>query len=166
MTLIVDFLLSEHERRPLSALRARYFSKTRLKTAHITVFHNLPDLHEAAIRMSLTAVADNQQGSIAVAACGLYSLGRGWALRLNSPELKSIQLSLQSQFKPWLQPQDLQPYRPHITLANKLERQQQPAIRQALAAEPLPTTLQVLGLGLHRYMDGEWDLLDTFGFED
>ena len=164
MSLIVDVMLSELERQPLSAMRERYFPSTRLKIAHITIFHNLPDIREGAIRANLQSVVSGYHRPFTLKIRKLQSLGRGWALTLESPELIQIQTSLRRCFKPWLQAQDLQPYRPHITLANKLSKTELQATRIALEQEAMPTTLEARGLGLHLYNAGHWELLDNFIF--
>ena len=55
-------------------------------------------------------------------AAGLMNLGRGVAIRIESPDLAAIRERLADAFAPLLTPQDAAGWRPHVTVQNKVER--------------------------------------------
>ena len=87
---------------------------------------------------------------------GVQPLGRGAAYRLESAELAAVHAELRAAFAGVLTPQDRQPYRPHVTVQNKVD----PAVARetvaALRAAFEPAEVRATGLGLWRYAGGPW----------
>ena len=145
-------------------LRRRHFPPERnVVPAHLTLFHNLSGEELEAVRVELRAVcAETPAFDMAVA--GPWSLGRGVAYRLASPEAAALRGRLAAAFGPWLKPQDRQGWRPHVTVQNKAE----PAEAKALLAELQhgfePFEVQAEGLLLWRYLGGPWEAMDRLPF--
>jgi 2'-5' RNA ligase len=87
---------------------------------------------------------------------GVQPLGRGAAYRLESAELAAVHAELRASFADVLTPQDRQPYRPHVTVQNKVD----PAVARetvaALRAAFVPGEVRATGLALWRYAGGPW----------
>lgn len=55
---------------------------------------------------------------------GVRNLGRGVAFILESESLARLHAELARAFSGWLTPQDRQPFRPHITIQNKVSTEE------------------------------------------
>jgi 2'-5' RNA ligase len=145
-------------------LRRQHFPPERnFVPAHLTLFHNLPGAELETVRAELRA-ACAETAPFSMAVTGPWSLGRGVAYRLASPEAGALRGRLAAAFDPWLQPQDRQGFRPHVTVQNKAD----PADAKALLAELQhgfePFEVQAEGLLLWRYLGGPWEALDRLPF--
>lgn len=142
------------------ALREQYFPPGRTVIgAHLTLFHALPPdaynlLHTAA-RQLCGATAP-----FSADLPGLYSLGRGVAARVESSSLAALRQQIAAPLRARLTPQDAQPFRPHITVANKLSASGAKRALAALRTEWMPQTLTVRGLLIWRYLGPSWLLED------
>ncbi len=91
-------------------------------------------------------------------------LGRGAAYRLESAELAAVHAALRARFAAELTPQDRQPYRPHVTVQNKVD----PAVARetvaALRAAFVPAEVRATGLALWRYAGGPWEAVSEHPF--
>jgi hypothetical protein len=114
----------------------------------------LPASEEATILADLAAAA--RRPPLALRASGLLLMGRGVAFRLESPELGTLRGALAAVWSPWLQAQDRQAFRPHVTIQNKVA----PATARALHAELgggfAPFAIEGCGFLLWRYVSGPW----------
>jgi hypothetical protein len=63
-----------------------------------------------------------------------------------------------------LSAQDAGGRRPHITIQNKVPPRVARALIEELERQFRPKPLAISGLGLHRYRDGPWETLATYGF--
>src|SRR6478672_6881492 len=96
----------------LDTLRQRHFPPERnFLSAHITLFHALPGVEEAAVRERLRAICAKTP-PFQIAFPGVRSLGRGVAVDVVSDELNALRAQLARHFHDWLTPQDRQGYRP------------------------------------------------------
>lgn len=143
-------------------LRQTHFPPHRNRIpAHLTLFHALPGDQEQAVIRTLEAVC-HKRSPVTVAVRGPWSLGRGVAYRLSSPGLEAIRSDLVTAFRPWLTRQDQAPFRPHITVQNKVEPAEAARLLETLQQEFEPFDIQVEGLLLWRYLGGPWEAIQRF----
>jgi hypothetical protein len=91
-------------------------------------------------------------------------LGEGTAFRVESEALEGIREALACAFHGLLMPQDQAPWRPHITIQNKVTARQAKALLDQLEADFRPRSLGIAGLTVHRYRGGPWETLATYKF--
>jgi 2'-5' RNA ligase len=132
--------------------------------AHVTLFHHLPGAEEAAVAGALAAGCRDQAPS-PVRVTGLVPLGRGVAYRLDAPEVAALRDRLARAWDAWLTPQDRQPWRPHVTVQNKVAPEAARATLDDLRARFSPWEARAEGLLLWRYKGGPWDAVGGFPFE-
>jgi 2'-5' RNA ligase len=126
----------------------------------VTLFHALPaDLDVAG---ALAGAADRPRFDVRVGE--VMSLGRGAAYRLESGELAAVHRQLRERFADRLTRQDAQPYRPHVTVQNKVDPQVARETVAALRAAFTPYRVEAVGLALWRYDGGPWTALSEHPF--
>jgi 2'-5' RNA ligase superfamily len=91
-------------------------------------------------------------------------LGRGTAFRVESEGLEDIRYDLALALRGLLTPQDMAPWRPHVTVQNKVEPKEAKALQARLRAEFGRRPLAITGLALWRYLDGPWELVNRRTF--
>jgi 2'-5' RNA ligase len=91
-------------------------------------------------------------------------LGEGTALRVESEDLEDIRAELADAFHGLLTAQDQAPWRPHVTIQNKVEPREARALQAKLRATFLPRPLAIRGLALWRYRGGPWDAVKAWPF--
>ena len=91
-------------------------------------------------------------------------LGGGVAFRVVSVELDAIRRELAADFRGLLSAQDSGGWRPHVTIQNKVPPKEARALLARLEREFRPVALRIFGLGLHRYLGGPWERLETYSF--
>ena len=142
-------------------LRRRYFPPDRnLISAHLTLFHQLPDEDHTydAVRQTAQATSVSR-----LTEPQLRSIGRGVAVFFQPHYLRTLHAGLSSVFQADLIPQDRQRFDPHIVIQNKVAPE---TARQTLAdlrANPLLEPHSI-GLRLWRYLGGPWEHLADFSF--
>lgn len=161
--LVVTLAVDEETRRRWDELRTRHFPADRLLVgAHVTLFHAIPGEHLADVLADVRAVAARP---FPVVEEEPYSLGRGVALRVVSAPLRTIRADLAVCWAAWLSPQDSQPFRPHVTVQNKVD----PDIARATLAELRTTTggwtATATGIALWHYDNGPWSPIATVPFD-
>jgi 2'-5' RNA ligase len=162
--LIVTALLDRLAFARLDALRrAHYPAERNLVPAHITLFHHLPGMQAAAIDRRLAATAQAER-PIDARVAGLRNLGRGVALRIDSPELETLRAELAEVWADWLIPQDRQRFAPHVTIQNKVDAAAARTLHDRLRNDFAPWRLRIDGLTLWAYRDGRWDHLKDYRF--
>ena len=90
-------------------------------------------------------------------AAGALFLGRGVAIRLEASELLALRGRLAAAWAPWLGAQDRQPFRPHVTIQNKVEAAAARELHAALSAGFVPFEVEARGFLLWRYLGGPWE---------
>lgn len=130
--------------------------------AHVTLFHALPGEQHAAVTAALAE--EGNRAVLPVAVTGVRSLGRGAAYVLESADLCAVHARLARAWEPWLTRQDRQPFRPHVTVQNKVDAATARATVDALDATFTPYLVQGIGLELWRYVGGPWALLQRYPF--
>jgi 2'-5' RNA ligase len=161
--IIVTALLGASDFAWADGLRRAHFPPERnFVPAHITLFHHLPPSVAEELRDQLKAEC---RGRAPVARLsGLRHLGRGVAYQVDSPELAAIRERLADHFAGLLTPQDMAPWRPHITVQNKVEPKAAKALLTALEAGFAPRPLQIAGLASWWYRGGPWEVLSEHRF--
>lgn len=163
--LIVTALLDEGAFAWFEDLRQAHFPRHRNQVpAHLTLFHALPGEHEDAVAQTLKAACE-RRSPLQLDVRGPWSLGRGVAYRMSSPELERLRTELAEGFAPWLTRQDSAPFRPHITIQNKVEPGEARLLLDVLQMEFEPFPIFAEGLLLWRYLGGPWEIVDRFGFD-
>jgi len=155
-----SLILTAHVEKPDIAyfddLRTRYFPAERnYLTAHVTMFHKLPPAHRPEIESMLQDVA-GASGAMSVTVSAVRHLGSGVAFDIADPGLEEIRQTIRQRFRPWLSPQDLQPWKPHITVQNKVHWQKADALFDMLSEGFRPRVIQVTGMDLWSYLQGPW----------
>ena len=147
----------------LQQLRRTHYPAGRNRVpAHLTLFHHLaPGLEaELSSRLAKATAAPRPPAMVA----GIMDLGQGTALRVESLALEGIREDLAVAFHGLLTPQDRAPWRPHVTIQNKVEPRAARALQQQLRAGFEPRPLQIRALASWRYLGGPWEQLKVHPF--
>ncbi|WP_181784615.1 2'-5' RNA ligase family protein [Pseudonocardia pini] len=160
--LVVTAVVAEPVQEALDALRRRHFPPDRNHLdAHVTLFHALPAEHEAAVAAALAAATERPGPEAVVGVPRL--LGRGVALRVESPALLALRADLAHRWDPWLTRQDRGKRELHVTVQNKVDPEQARALYADLATRPVDHT-HVTALALWRYRGGPWEPVRRYPF--
>lgn len=163
--LIVTAALDEGGFEWFQDLRQSHFPRHRNQVpAHLTLFHSLPGEHESDVIQTLKAACRIRRPQM-LEVRGPWSIGRGVAYRLASPALEEMRAELAAAFSPWLTRQDQAPFRPHISIQNKVEPETARLLLERLQIEFEPFHIFAEGLLLWRYLGGPWALVDRFEFD-
>jgi len=161
LPLIVTLLLDERSQSRFEAERTRLFPADQTHVgAHVTLFHALP----ASLRPEVEAALEEAaaRAPIAVQVHDVYSLNRGVAYRLLSPELDDLHAGWQRRWREHLTRQDAQGLQAHATVQNKvtgsLARRTLDELREVFE----PWTAQGVAFELWRYDGGPWTHLARF----
>ena len=140
--------------------RQRFFPAHRnVVPAHISLFHQLPATAEDAVLATLSSVcADIAPFSVEVT--GIMGLGRGTAYRVAASG--ALHARLAAAWRPMLTRQDSQPWRPHVTLQNKVEPAEALALQAHLSAMFTPFCGRAEAVRLWRYVAGPWEPAGVF----
>jgi hypothetical protein len=147
----------------LQALRRAHYPAARNRVpAHLTLLRHLPPGIEAELsrRLAATTAAPPPQAEIA----GVIDLGQGTALRVESEGLEAIRADLADAFHGLLMPQDRTPWRPHVTIQNKVEPRDARALQRQLRLGFEPRPLAIRGLASWHYLDGRWEPVRSHAF--
>lgn len=143
--------------------RAHYPPERNRVPAHLTLFRHLPPglARELSARLAEAAASPPPRARIA----GVVDLGEGTALRVESEALEEIRESLAEAFHGLLTPQDLSPWRPHVTIQNKVAPREARALQRRLRAGFEPRPLAIRALASWRYRDDRgWEPLKAHPF--
>jgi len=161
--IIVTALFGEGDNGWLQQLRRTHYPPERNRVpAHLTLFRQLPPRLEAELGRRLAAAAAAPPPRATVA--GIVDLGEGTALRIESEDLRTIRDDLAEAFQGLLTPQDLTPFRPHVTIQNKVDPRDAKRLQQQLRAAFAPRPLAIRALASWRYRDGPWEPLKVHAF--
>jgi hypothetical protein len=149
-------------------LRAQHFPPERNHLhAHVTLFHAFaPSLLEELTRFLPRIAAEFAPPEGAVK--GVLDLGRGTAIALEAPQLVALRAVIAEHFRGSLTPQDLHEPRPHVTIQNKVTKEEARALQASLPPVLAPWIAKgrfaFPALALHRYLGGPWEHLKTCAF--
>ena len=161
--LVVTATFGDGDNGRLQALRRTHYPPERNRVpAHLTLFRQLPPSLEDELRRRLAACAATPAPRAEIA--GVIDLGEGTALRVESEGLEDIRGDLALALRGLLTPQDMAPWRPHVTIQNKVEPREARALQARLRAGFERRPLSIRGLALWRYLDGPWEPVKTFSF--
>jgi hypothetical protein len=161
--IIVTALFGDGDNGWLQELRRAHYPPERNRVpAHLTLFHHLPPGVEDELtgRLARATAAAPPRAAIT----GIIDLGAGTALRVESEELEELRAELAEAFHGLLTPQDAAPWRPHVTIQNKVEPREARRLQQQLRASFEPRPLALKGLAAWRYRDGPWEPIRTWPF--
>jgi 2'-5' RNA ligase superfamily len=130
--------------------------------AHLTLFRHLPPSLEAELKQRLSVYTATPPPRAILA--GVIDLGEGTAFRVESEELEDIRYDLAEAFRGMLTPQDMAPWRPHVTIQNKVEPREARRLQAELRATFQPRPLDISGLASWRYLGGPWEPIRTHAF--
>ena len=130
--------------------------------AHLTLFHHLPPGIEAELAHRLKTATNARPPAATIA--GIIDLGGGTAFRVESPALAAIRDELAEAFHGLLTPQDSAPWRPHVTIQNKVADKEARALQRRLRPPFEPRPLAIRGLAAWRYLGGPWEAVRDWPF--
>ena len=155
--IVVTALFGRQDQAWLDGLRREHYPPERnLVPAHLTLFHHLPPSAEAELKHRLTAGTRGVRPPRARAS-GLMTLGRGVAVKIESPELTALRSDLAEAFVGLLMPADAGGWRPHVTIQNKVAPALAKALIAALSKDFRPRELEIAGLATWWYRGGAWE---------
>jgi hypothetical protein len=159
--LIVTALLAAEAQERFDRLRRDHFPPERNHlAAHLTLFHRLPD--DPEVGRALAVESDRPALTAQVRRV------RGWrggvAYDIAAPELTALRTRLARAFDPWLSGQDRAKADLHVTVQNKADPAAAERLHARLAAGFTPYDVQVVGLGLWRYLGGPWEPVRQYAF--
>ena len=147
----------------LQELRRTHYPPERNRVpAHLTLFRQLPPSLEGELATRLARLAAARSPAAWIA--GVMDLGEGTALRVESEDLERIRAELAEAFHGLLIPQDAAPWRPHVTIQNKVAPCEARALQQQLRATFQPRPLAIRALAAWRYRDGPWEAIREWVF--
>jgi hypothetical protein len=147
----------------LNELRRRHYPPERNQlSAHLTMFHAIPPSAESELRRILAAAAQLRPPPARIA--GPMNLGGGVALRVASDELNAIRAEIADRLRGLLTAQDSGGWSAHITIQNKVSPRQVKILLEAVGEQFKERPIRIAGLGLHRYLGGPWETLQTYSF--
>ncbi len=161
--LILTALLGQDAFAILDGLRRRHFPEQLNKVpAHISLFHHLPGGEVDRIVAAVTERCRRRR-PLDLAPRGLRFLGRGVAIMYEAQDLLSLHAELSLEWAPWLTPQDRQPFKPHVTIQNKVAADEARTLFEAMETALLPTC-RVEGVAIWRYLGGPWQAVTICPF--
>lgn len=147
--------------------RAHYPAEKNHLHAHVTLFHSfapslLEELRDFLPRIAAEFTAP--EGAVK----GVMDLGKGTAIALEAPQLLALRAVIAEHFHGSLTAQDLHEPRPHITIQNKVTKDEARALQAALAPElsvwAAKGRFGFPALELWHYRGGPWALVKTCAF--
>lgn len=131
--------------------------------AHVTMFHSFaPSLLEEL--QTFLPVLAREYAPPTARITGLLDFGGGTAIALESEQLLTLRRQIADHFHGSLTDQDLHEPRPHITIQNKVTRQEAKDLQAKLGPAIEPRSFAFEALELHRYLGGPWDLVKRMPF--
>ncbi|MGQ3214981.1 2'-5' RNA ligase family protein [Shinella sp.] len=158
---IITARIEEADLFPFDVLRSRHFpAKRNFLRAHLTMFHKLPceDVENIRTRVRIETVGHRQ---ILAEVSAVRHLGAGTAFTITSPELMEMRSNLRTHLLPSLGPQDLQRWRPHITVQNGVPHTQADVLFEMLSEDFVPGKIRIIGIDIWQYLDGPWAPLES-----
>ena len=162
--LILTLKLDQQSFDALDTMRQQYFPRARnLLSAHVTLFHQLPDEQELSIRQTLQELCA-EIPVLHLSFPKLRFLGKGVAVEIECAELLQLRKKLAADWDALLTAQDKQGFRPHITIQNKVAPDDARRVFDRLAFAWKMADGRGEGLLLWHYLDGPWELVGEFPF--
>lgn len=147
--------------------RAHYPSEKNHLHAHVTLFHAFAPSLLDELKDFLPKVAGEFSAPFG-AVKGVMDLGRGTAIALEAPQLLTLRALIAEHFHGSLTSQDLHEPRPHITIQNKVTKDEARALQARLV--PMLAPWKAKGrfifpaLELWHYRGGPWERIKTCAY--
>jgi 2'-5' RNA ligase len=166
--LILTLAFPAQVQRALDRLRRTHYPRAYNHVpAHLTLFRHLPGTQAPNLLTALRTEASATR-VFPVSLGPVTRLGSAIVLTARSDTLAALHARLASRFQPLLTPQDRAPFRPHVTLANKLDDIALAQAQRALEAANPRFDTQAEALLLWRFDEDRpqspWTLLVRLGF--
>jgi 2'-5' RNA ligase len=162
--IIVSALFGRQDQAGFDALRREHFPPERnVLPAHLTLFHHLPPSALDELKHRLNAATRGVRAPTA-RAVGFMSLGRGVAVKIDSPGLTEIRRDLSEAFAGLLTPQDAGGWRPHVTIQNKVAPSMARLLLGALSKDFRAREVEIAGLAAYYYRGGPWEQISRHMF--
>ncbi len=128
--------------------------------AHVTLFHHLPGDQLPQLQADLATLCAGEKPA-PFSVDRPMSLGRGVAYAIQSAGVAAFRARLLSRWQAGSDPvsltaQDRQPWRPHVTVQNKVDPAQARALHGRLMRDFMPFAGMATGTALWRYLGGPW----------
>ncbi|WOI56813.1 2'-5' RNA ligase family protein [Palleronia sp. LCG004] len=160
MAMILTFGFDATSFARLEPLRQRHFPAARnFIPVHVTLFQQLPEGEEVRILTDLAAHAG--RGALPFTATGITDFGGGAAVDLDCAEGVALQESLRAGWRDILSDSDDRKRKLHVTVQNKVGRNEAKATQAALRAEFTPWEGTLDRLILWTYRGGPWERIAT-----
>lgn len=147
--------------------RAHYPAHRNKLHAHVTMFHSFAPSLFGELKDFLPRIAGEfapPEGEIS----GIMDLGKGTAIALHTPQLLTLRELIAEHFHGSLTAQDLYEPRPHITIQNKVTKEEaralQASLKAAVEVKQDEGRFAFPALELHLYKGGPWELIKTSAF--
>jgi hypothetical protein len=155
-TYILTAELDLHSFAWLDGLRRKHFPPERnLVPAHVTLFHRLSSAQTGRL-----ATFGVPRDPVRVLFDAPIRLGAGVAIRIRSPELEALRARTQDAIGGEFSRQDSQPWRPHVTIQNKVTSEAAEGLHRDLIGQFEPRTGAVTGMLVWEYLGGPWKPVD------
>lgn len=143
----------------LDGLRRQHFPADRnFLAAHLTMFHQVSaDDADTVARLPLP------QAPLSAQFTGVRFLGRGVAVNVACAPLIELRETMRHQLKR-VSAQDSQPWRPHVTIQNKVPPSAARQLCEELGSDFQPRSGRVTGILPWEYLGGPWSLLQRLSF--
>jgi 2'-5' RNA ligase len=152
-TFVVTLTIDEPSFTRLDELRKRYLPRDVIQLpAHLTLFHALTDDQVSRLPDVLPILTD----AIPLRFVRPTLIGRGVAIEVSSSELSILQIRIIEALGHGLTRQDRRPFRPHVTIQNKVAREAARTTFAALAYDFSPWSGGGIGMDTWRYLGGSW----------
>jgi hypothetical protein len=161
--IIVTATLGDGDNGWVQQLRQTHYPIERNRVpAHLTLFRQLPPSLERELGKRIAGYAALPPPRAEIA--GIMDLGEGTALSVRSEALEDMRYDLAEALHGLLTSQDQGPWRPHITIQNKVEAKEARGLQQALRGRYEARSLVIKGLAMWRYLNGPWEAIREYTF--
>ena len=146
------------------ALRRKHFPPERnFLAAHVTLFHHLPGSRAKHFKADLEELC-RQSETFDLRFSAMRFLGKGVAIEIESAELFQFRETLKNKWFEFLNNQDRQKFKPHITVQNKVAPETARRLFDELSGNWTSRDGTGIGIELWHYLNGPWRLADEFAF--
>lgn len=154
---------------PMNEMRQKHFPRRLNKTpAHLTLFHALPHSQVKEIEQGLLQLSASTT-PFHVTTGGPFRMRKGVGVNVDAGyrDMKEVHSQLRGQWVSFLSEQDQGGFRPHWTVMNKVDEEEE--VEQALGAVRRELSRsakegQAVGLELWRYDRGNWIWANEYPF--
>ena len=154
-----------HRNASIACAAAHFPAERNYLRAHLTLFHHLPAARKKeSIRADLATLCA-ASGPLTLRATEVRFFGRGVAYGfVGAGTSRHGAMNSPGAWWPDLTAQDRRPFKPHVTVQNKVAPERARALYEALRADFAPFTITGTGLLLWRYRGGPWEEAGAYPF--